>query len=288
MAAPSRSIGTLKNRTEVTEFLRFNKGVFRVLLNVGNVHKPSLKECPSRRRTAIRLDRQVPDQFVELVREAVRRRALIYSALFPGDGPLVRFAEPGSGFDQRLQHGLQVECRTADHLEHIGGRSLLLQGLAQLAKQAGVFDRDNRLGRKILQQFDLLVAERMHFLPVHIYGADNIAFLQHRDRHEAACAALFDKTNDARVFREIGHIGSQIGHADDLSSIDKSAERNLWMVAQIELGILPPGFSVAFLAVDRHRPEFGSVTQEKIAVGGVADARRIRQHGIEDRLEVAV
>ena len=192
----------------------------------------------------------------------------------------------GQRLDQRLQHGLQVECRAADHLEHIGGRGLLLQGLAQLAKQAGVFDRDDRLGRKILQQFDLLVAERMHFLPVHIY-APIISPSFSIGTSQSACGAFFDKTNDARVFCEIGHIGSQIGHADDLSSIDKSAERNLWMVAQIELGILPPEFSVAFLVLDRHRPEFGP-SRKKIAVGGVANARRVRQHGIEDRLEIAV
>ena len=37
-------------------------------------------------------------------------------------------------------------------LEHIGGSGLLLQRLAQLIEQAGVLDRDNRLGGEVFDQ----------------------------------------------------------------------------------------------------------------------------------------
>ena len=62
--------------------------------------------------------------------------------------------------------GLQVEGRAADHLEHVGGGGLLLQRFAQLVEQAGVLDGDDGLVGEVLQQRNLLVGERPHFLAV--------------------------------------------------------------------------------------------------------------------------
>ena len=42
-------------------------------------------------------------------------------------------AQPRRRPDQRVQHCLQFERRSADHLEHVGGCGLLLQGLGKLA-----------------------------------------------------------------------------------------------------------------------------------------------------------
>ena len=58
---------------------------------------------------------------------------------------MISFAQPGSRFDQRIEHGLEVEGRAADDFQHIGGRGLLLERLAQLVEQAGVLDRDDGL-----------------------------------------------------------------------------------------------------------------------------------------------
>jgi hypothetical protein len=44
-----------------------------------------------------------------------------------GNKGFVCLAKPRSTFDQSLQHGLQVEGRSAYDLEHIGGGGLLLQ-----------------------------------------------------------------------------------------------------------------------------------------------------------------
>ena len=44
----------------------------------------------------------------------------------------VRLAQPGRQFDQRVEHGLQIEGRAADHLEHVGGGGLLLQRFGQI------------------------------------------------------------------------------------------------------------------------------------------------------------
>ena len=69
-------------------------------------------------------------------------------------------------FDQRVEHGLQIEGRAADDLEHVGGRGLLLQRFAQLVEQSRVLDGDDGLGGEIRDQLNLFVAERSHFLAV--------------------------------------------------------------------------------------------------------------------------
>ena len=77
------------------------------------------------------------------------------------------FAQPRRRFDQRIEHGLQIERRAADDLEHVGGGGLLLQRFAQLVgallhrvEQPHVLDGDHRLVGEGLDQRDLLVGER--------------------------------------------------------------------------------------------------------------------------------
>jgi hypothetical protein len=55
---------------------------------------------------------------------------------------------------------LQIESGPADNLEHVGGRGLLLERFAQFVEQPGVLDGDNRLVSEVLDELDLLVAER--------------------------------------------------------------------------------------------------------------------------------
>ena len=65
-----------------------------------------------------------------------------------------------------LQHGLQIEGRAADDLEHVGGGGLLLQRLPQFVEQPRVLDGDDGLGGEVLHQRDLLVGEWPNFLAV--------------------------------------------------------------------------------------------------------------------------
>ena len=78
-----------------------------------------------------------------------------------------RAAQLARRFRERRQHRLQIEGRTADDLEHIGGRGLLLQRFLEVARlrlhlveQARVLDRDDGLVGEGLDELDLLVVER--------------------------------------------------------------------------------------------------------------------------------
>ena len=52
------------------------------------------------------------------------------------------------------------------NLQHVSGGGLLQQRFAQFVEQARVFDGDDGLRGEVLDQCDLLVTERPHFLAV--------------------------------------------------------------------------------------------------------------------------
>src|SRR6202171_1627675 len=85
------------------------------------------------------------------------------------DGDDVGLAQASCRFRKRVEYLLQIERGTADDLEHVRGRGLLLQRLGQIARprlhffeQPDIAERDYRLIGERLQQGDLLVAERLN------------------------------------------------------------------------------------------------------------------------------
>src|SRR5215470_4612330 len=107
-----------------------------------------------------------------LARKTVVRAIPIQITLMHRDSALIGRAKPGSRFDERVEHHLEVESRAADDLEHVGGGCLLLKGLAQLVEQPCVLDGDDGLCGKVFCQLDLLVCERSNFLTVDNHRAD--------------------------------------------------------------------------------------------------------------------
>src|SRR6516225_1463641 len=89
-------------------------------------------------------------------------------------------AEAESLLQDGAEYWREVAGRGIDDAEHFGGRGLLLQGLARLGEEPRILHRDHRLRREILQQCDLLVAERGHLLSVNRQDAENIAVLDKR------------------------------------------------------------------------------------------------------------
>ena len=93
----------------------------------------------------------------------------------------------------RPHHGLDVGRRARNHAKDVARRRLLLQRLGdgavlllQLLEQAHVLDGDDRLVREGLEQRDLLVGERAHFLPPDVDGADRHPLAHQRHRHDGS------------------------------------------------------------------------------------------------------
>ena len=80
--------------------------------------------------------------------------------------PKLCLTDPHCAVQHGVEHRRQLAGRTADDLEHVGGRRLLLKQFAQLVEQPRVLDGDDGLGSEILHQFDLLFGEGPNFLAI--------------------------------------------------------------------------------------------------------------------------
>src|SRR5258705_9964600 len=94
-------------------------------------------------------------------------------------------AELRGVLDEGIQHRLEIERRTTNHLEDLSGRRLLLERLGQIAiprlqfsEQPDVLDGDNRLICESLKQANLLLGERSHFKTPDEDHADGCAFAE--------------------------------------------------------------------------------------------------------------
>ena len=85
-------------------------------------------------------------------------------ALAPKQEGGFRLAQPSSRLHQCVEHCLQIERRTADDLEHVGGGRLLLKRFAQFVEQPRVLDGDDGLGGEARDQRDLLIGKGTNFL----------------------------------------------------------------------------------------------------------------------------
>jgi hypothetical protein len=77
--------------------------------------------------------------------------------LLPGNGGLIGVAKPGSRFYKGVEYGLQIERRAANDLQHISGRGLLLQRLAQFVEQPRVLNSDHGLISERLEHRTLFI-----------------------------------------------------------------------------------------------------------------------------------
>src|SRR5215471_6768503 len=78
------------------------------------------------------------DELGVFTREPVVRFEVVIFALRSTYVHRVRLTQAGGRLDKCIEHGLQIESRAADDLEHVSGSGLLLQRFTQLAEQARV------------------------------------------------------------------------------------------------------------------------------------------------------
>jgi hypothetical protein len=112
-----------------------------------------------------------------------------------------------------IEHRLQIERRSADHLEYIRCCGLLLQGLAQILgslmkffEQSNILDRNHRLVGECGDEIDLLLAERLHALAGENENADRLIFPQ---QWHAKRSALTGQRY--RFAHRVFGIGSDVG-----------------------------------------------------------------------------
>src|SRR5262249_60777108 len=140
--------GPPESSTSPADVLHRDHRVFRIGQYVGDVNRPAFEHRSADERAAAQLDRMMLHMLVESRRIIIRSNVLITRTLLTGDCRHVRLAKLGGRFDQGIEYDLEIECRAANDLEHVGGGSLLLQRLAKLIEQTRVLDGDNSLGRR--------------------------------------------------------------------------------------------------------------------------------------------
>ena len=72
--------------------------------------------------------------FLVFGRKAVACGVMVEVVLRESDRRPFGVAQARRRFDQRVEHGLQIEGRAADDLEHVGGGGLLLQQIRRAAR----------------------------------------------------------------------------------------------------------------------------------------------------------
>src|SRR5262249_38385045 len=151
---------------------------------------------------------------------------MVVRAFLTSDRRDVRLTKSGGRFDQRIQHHPQIERRSTDHLEHVGGGRLLLEGFAKLVEQAAVLNRDNGLSGEVLDQLDLLVGERADFLAIEDNAANQLILLEHWPLNERARPRELDQRGTCVwLFRRA------VGNLNDLPCLDEAAhiDRHHWV-----------------------------------------------------------
>src|SRR5262245_10735525 len=195
-------------------------------------------------------------------------------------------AQPHRGFNQRVEHRLQIERRAADDLEHISGGGLLLQRLAQLVEQARVLYGDDGLLSEVAQELDMLVTEWFDLLAEYQDRADELIILKHRHSNYRPITALVDATNQKWIPLDVGPRRLDVGDVSRLfrdGNTTKGRIRgrsNKWIVFA-SLGIR------GCRAVHRNDAKCVSFAEIQIPELSVADARRVLQHQLEHGLQIA-
>jgi hypothetical protein len=98
------------------------------------------------------------------VRQAMGGNGVHLLALFHGQNAECRFAKSHCLVEQDVEHRLKLAGRAVDRLQNLGNRLLLFQRLALFGQEPCILHRDHRLGSEILQQCDLFIRKRPHFL----------------------------------------------------------------------------------------------------------------------------
>src|SRR6516225_3170599 len=129
----------------MAEPLRVGKPIIRVGKHIVDMDELAFEQRAATCVFALRHDGKVLDVLHEFTRETICLGTVEHPIPLPRDGGTVGLTNTSSRLNKCLQYRLQIERRAADDLEHVGGRGLLLQGLAKFIEQARVLYGDDCL-----------------------------------------------------------------------------------------------------------------------------------------------
>ena len=206
-------------------------------------------------------------------------------ALAKPHDPELCLADARGVLQHGLEHRLQLARRTADDVENLGGRGLLLQRLAQLVEEPGVLDGDDRLGGEVLDQLDLLVGKRTYLLAIDVDRADQLVLLEHGDDEESADSAPFRPSDHERITIYIGFQVSDVVNVRGLFRADDSCKTGprSWSNG----ATLKKRFESQRRVDVRNLAKQTALIQEQVAKLGLTNPHRVAQQGIEHRIEFA-
>jgi hypothetical protein len=212
------------------------------------------------------------------------------------DAHVVRSAEARGAPDHRVEHGLQVRGRAADHPQDLARRSLLLERfghlrmglgerpvlLLQLREQADVLDGDHGLVGEMFEQLDELIWERCRIFARHSNETQSAISADHRDHQPGSVTrkvCVFDIAGGGvgvvLDIRQMDHVTL----SDGLCRVYFGAERYRILGAKSLHSIGPD-------SMGRGHSEHVPVDDEHRAAQGRTDADPASGDRLEDRLRV--
>ena len=125
---------------------------------------------------------------------------------------------------------MKIERRAADHLEHVGGRGLLLQRFAQSIEQPRILNRDDGLGGEAGDQLDLGAIEPTYLFAVDSDGADHLVAVEHRHRENSPSLCELSGGDQRRIAIKVGLFERDVGKLDRPLRFHHSGQRAVGMV----------------------------------------------------------
>src|SRR5262249_58388337 len=157
------------------------------------VYRAALQDCTAHRRPSAWYHGVLLYEVTVLGRHVVGRGQSLQLAVLSVDAATYGPTQPRRVLDQRLEYGPKIEGRSADQLQHLGGRRLLFQRLRDLSmcgrerfvllfqflEQPHVLDGNDGLVPEGLEQRDLLVGKGTRLRLVGVERAAVGAIAQH-------------------------------------------------------------------------------------------------------------
>src|SRR5215472_13506227 len=193
-------------------------GVFGIRPDIEDVDHPALRERPADDGSAAAAGGVLLGEPAVLPRMAVEAHLSKDVAVRSPDSSDLGATEPRGALGEGVEHGLKVEGRAANQLEHVRRRGLLVQRLARLADEPRVLDCDHRLVREGRDQRDLILGERLDPLARETEHADGLALAHQRNTEQGP------RFRDRECFRElVFRVGGDVGDLHGPAFLDDAS-----------------------------------------------------------------